>query len=96
MSDFYSLLGDVAPLGTSTSIFLERCHDETRSNPGKRSPLVSHNLSLGLASNFFTVAAAVNLTSELTSSSMRNGRGPDLIIVDSPLDLDHGITGPQK
>jgi hypothetical protein len=45
---------------------------------------------------FFTVAAAVNLTSELTSSSMRNGRGPDLIIVDSPLDLDHGITGPQK
>jgi two-component system nitrate/nitrite response regulator NarL len=49
-------------------------------------------LSLGLESDFLTVAAAVNFTSELTPLLMTIGQQPDLIIVDSPLDLDHEIT----
>jgi two-component system nitrate/nitrite response regulator NarL len=49
-------------------------------------------LSLGLESDFLTVVAAIDFSTELAPLLMTTGQKADLIIVDSPLDLDHEIT----
>jgi two-component system nitrate/nitrite response regulator NarL len=48
-------------------------------------------LPLGLESDFLTVVAAVNFTSELSSFLMTTDQKPHLVVVDSPLDLQHEI-----
>jgi two-component system nitrate/nitrite response regulator NarL len=49
-------------------------------------------LSLGLESDFLTVAATVDFSTELIPLLKTTGQKADLIIVDSPLDLEHEIT----
>ena len=48
-------------------------------------------LAPGLENDALTVTATVNFTSELTTALMTMARKPDLIVIDSPLDLEHEI-----